>query len=560
MDKVKKKRLRKVTIWLLSIAAIIFLAVACLNVYIAQMLEEKIVQGVAEKSGGFYSIMIEDVSVGIVRGNVELEKVRLIPDSIRPSSASITVKAEIRSIELTGLHAWDAWKNEEIIFSNLTLADGDVSISRRKKPEPENKVELPRPKLHELIGGYYRNVSAEMIALENMIISYSVQKEDSTAEHLAVKASLLLEDVLINAEAANDTSRTMYTRDIGLTILDHGWTMQDSAYTLLASSIELSTKKRSLTIDSLAVHPNYRKGELPAAKDKPGTRITSVISGIELQGLDIKKLLEEKSIIAKKLQVGKGNIEVYKNKRLPRNAPEQKSLPQQALRELSVPLSIDTIIIAGLDVEYELLTPAGNGTGHMTFNDIHASFGKISNDKKYLSASPACPVRITTRVMKQTEADLRFVFPLAQNTFTCRGAVTSMNLPLLNTMLEQGAVAVTHGRLDKLTFNIGFTDERSTGTMLFAYHDLQMEALSPGSQKEGWREKIMSAIAKLKIPESNPRKPGEPLREGKIDYIRAKNQTVFAYLWKSLQTGLLSTLDLDMLAEKVKYNSLIPRN
>lgn len=558
MDQVKKKRLRKLAIWLLSLAAIIFLAIACINIYFAQLLEEKIVQAVSEKSGGYYTILIEDVSVGIIRGNVELEGLRLIPDSTKHTAASTILKAEIASIELTGLHAWDAWKNEEIRFASLTFSNGEVLISRKEKPEPESKVELPQPKLHELIGGYYRNVSADMIALEKMIVSYRVQKEDSTAEHLAVNASLQWEDVLINAEAATDTTRTMYARNISLTILDHKWALKDSAYTVLTSRIHLSTKTSSLKIDSLAIHPNYEKDKFSEAKEEQSTRITSVISGIELQGLDIKKLLEEKSIVARKLQVGKGNIELYKNKRFPPDASERKPLPQQALRDLSFPLAIDSIVIGSLDLEYERVTPQSEGTGRLTFNDINASFGKISNDENYLKTSPACPVRITTRVMEHTETELRFVFPLTQNKFTCTGVVTSMNLPLLNAMLYQGSVSITQGSLDKLTFDISFTDERSTGTMLFAYHDLRMEIHAPGSREQGLKEKIISTIAKLKIPGSNPEEPGKPLRIGTIDYIRDKNKSVFTYIWKSLQTGLLSSLDLDLLAGKVKNNTIAP--
>jgi hypothetical protein len=553
MKEVKKNRIRRWLIGTVIVLGLFFILILSANLIIASRLREKLPELVTQKTNGAYQLRVDDASVGVLRGNITLKGLLLTPVAGKTTS-SFAIFLKIPEIKLSGLHILTAWKGDKIIFNTLAINEPLVVVFQRKK-EKKQEPGTPAPKLHELIASSYKSIEAEKILIERGSIIYRSSEKGDRTKHYISGISAAWNDLQINAEGATDSARSLYSKRIELLIRKHEWQNADSTSTLTTTGLRLTTDSGLLAIESLKITPNFKKGEYSKMKGEQDARIEASFAGIRLQQLNVKRLLEEKAIEAGLLTASKGRMEVFKDKRFPVDHAERKPLPQQALRDLDMPLRIDSVSLSNIDVEYEEMSPQGLGPGVLTFAGINVSAGKISNEKEFLASKPVANMHITTLLMKRSKVDLRLAFMLADssNTFTCKGRVSSMYLPALNAMVENmGILRFKEGKLDDLSFAITFNENYAVGTARMGYQELRPEMLDKETGKRGLKERIVSKLAHFKIPESNPEDPDEPLRIGKVYFIRDKNKSVFSYLWKSLQTGLLSSMGLEKAAAKVK--------
>ena len=549
--------MKRLVVISLACLAVLGLLLTGLNLWLAGKIKSTLEEKVSGSGKELYSLRIDDVRVNVLKGEVELSHIQLIqsPAGGTRDSNRMILMLYIPSVKAGGIELWQAWKGNTFSLSDLAFTRPKVFLCRTKTEKPGSKPEPgTSPELHQLLSAAYKEASAENISLKDATLLYRVFKRGRSAEHLAVDLSVSLNNILINDSASRDTSRCYYTKGIDARITDYVWSLSDSNYTILASNIDLSSSRKYLKIDSLYFSPNYMKRDLWKKEGENGY-LTAGLWGIELSELNIKDLLEEKRIRASMLRVHGGKLAVFKNKQL-NGKKERKLMPQQALRELSIQLSLDSTLLENIHIKYEEVSPEGKGPGVLTFERMNAAFGKFSNLPAYLASNPLCSLKIHASIMGAGRLELDIAGRLNDklNTITCKGRVHQMNLSLLNTMLEPiNTMRISKGYLDGLRFTAVFNDSKARGSVEFRYHDLQAELLDPVTGEQGVKEKVFTWFARVKIPEDNPDKKDKPARTGEIDYIRDPHKSVFSYLWKSVQTGMLSCLNLEGMAEKKKH-------
>jgi hypothetical protein len=561
---ISRERIKRWTIRLAIVFGVFALLLCSLNIYLASRIKATLIEKVAEVGHGLYTLRIGDSHAGILRGNIELDNVQLVPDSMlykKLTAAGLApgmmVTLTIPSVKISGLHPLQAWKGNKLLLAGIDIEDPKIIILHREN-DKKNK-EQDDKDIYNMIKKRFSEAKANRISINNASLLYMRQRHDTTAEHLVMNVSLSWNDVVINESSVNDTSRCLYSKNFTFDATGYSWSLQDSLYTITASAISLSSAKHELVIDSLKVKPNYSKPVFPTVKGAGSTRVAAVINKIELLGVNIKELLEKKYVSAHLLHVANGYLDVYKDKRYSHHGKRWKPMPQYALRHAGISLSIDSVRLDDISVDFDQVTNEGLGPGKISFQHIYASTDKLSNSKEFLAAKPVCTMHAKANIMGNASTALVLTFQLADsnNTFTCKGKMSDMDLPALNAMVQNtGVMKFNRGKVDRLDFTAVFTEQSSHGIMYLAYHDLGAELLDKRSGKQGAKEKLLSFISRYKVPESNPEDPDEPLREGKIDYIRDTDKSVFGYFWKSLQTGIFSTMKLEGMAEKVKMESL----
>jgi len=129
------------------------------------------------------------------------------------------------------------------------------------------------------------------------------------------------------------------------------------------------------------------------------------------------------------------------------------------------------------------------------------------------------------------------------NTFSVSGILSEMEAGALNPMLEKNAfIYATSGKIDKMKFNFTANNTKAKGQMTLLYHGLDIAVKNKKTDDTtGIKEKLTSVIANIKILDSNPL-PKENVRVGIIDYNRDPERFVLNYCFKSLLTGIKSSL------------------
>jgi hypothetical protein len=109
--------------------------------------------------------------------------------------------------------------------------------------------------------------------------------------------------------------------------------------------------------------------------------------------------------------------------------------------------------------------------------------------------------------------------------------------------LEKNAfIYATSGKIDAMNFSFTANNSRATGKMTMLYHGLDIAFKNKQTDDTtAFRERFISFIANKQVLDSNPI-PGEEVREGIIDYERDPERFLFSYCFKSILSGIKSSL------------------
>lgn len=131
----------------------------------------------------------------------------------------------------------------------------------------------------------------------------------------------------------------------------------------------------------------------------------------------------------------------------------------------------------------------------------------------------------------------------SNNTFSLNGILSDLEANELNPMLEKNAfIYVTSGKINAMNFSFTANNAKATGKMTMLYHGLDIAVKNKRTDDTtAFREKFISLIANKKVLDSNPL-PGEDMREGNIDYERDPEKFLLNYCFKSILSGITSSL------------------
>jgi hypothetical protein len=93
-----------------------------------------------------------------------------------------------------------------------------------------------------------------------------------------------------------------------------------------------------------------------------------------------------------------------------------------------------------------------------------------------------------------------------------------------------------------MNFSFTANNAKATGKMTILYHELDIAIKNKQTDDTtAFRERFISFITNRKVLDSNPI-PDEDIREGIIDYERDPEKFLFSYCFKSILSGIKSSL------------------
>jgi hypothetical protein len=128
-----------------------------------------------------------------------------------------------------------------------------------------------------------------------------------------------------------------------------------------------------------------------------------------------------------------------------------------------------------------------------------------------------------------------------------------MDLTLINAMLSyQMPAKIESGQLKKMLIPlVRANDNEASGKLIFYYNNLKV--LVESREKTTWNKiktgVINFAANNLVVNNDNPTKSGK-LKTGTIYFQRKKESSIFNFLWKSIFSGLKSTMGFNSDVQK----------
>lgn len=484
-----------------------------------------IVKRIEKNSGGVYSIKYDIVNLNLFRRSIRFKNVSVTPGTGVIDSRKKTVfKITLPAVTMEGISIPDLLLKRSITVGTVSVKGGDVRIFTRDRKTPPKKIKPLKP-----------------ILIKTLDIAGTSFKLLGQKEILGIsRASMHFSNLEIHLP---------YIRfDSGESLLeDSTVSFPGNFYTLKAKRLNLSKSKSMVSIDSLELIPRYKKYRFSRKKGYRTNRVSLKIANITFNEIDFNEFFKRRRFLCKSAEVKNPGLELFRDKRVPIHPrPKMKKYPLRLLKELKFKLNIHRIKIANGTLDYTVRGEKAKKAGKIFFNGIRANLENVTNYPESLKSKIRLSLAVSAKVMGRSTLKANIIIPVNNKKepapFTFSGTLGRMDMRVFNPMLESNAfLRIESGIVDKLYFSANADHSEAVGEMKFAYRNLRISLLKKNIEHK--ERKILSFLANTIINSANP-KPGKSLRVGRIYFKREKPLSFLNYIWKSLLSGIKSSIGL----------------
>ncbi len=540
---------KKWLFWILGLGLGLFLLGLLLSwwlpIFFKDKLDSALKESVVNASDSLYRISYDDIDLNIPLGNAEVGGMKLTPDSTVYLRLIQAEKApndlfdlQAERVRLTGVSLW------RLFFSKALNMDG-VLISRPKAhiihdPKDYNK-NKPKKSPYELISKVLNSIRIDKISLDNVNFTYEDRQDASKEPQKSELKKLYLDvtDFVLDAGSEKDTSRVFFSDNIALRAEGLELPSGNKKYVFKMATLSFTTKDSTIQVKQVLYKPLLSKNEFSRAVGYATERLNLEFKNIKATQVDVKRLLNNRQLFAKRLDIDAGLIDVDKDQRFP-STPGSKNFdyPHQILLKAKTKVGFEKVYLKSTRVRYGELNAKTERRGAVYFDGTHGTITNLTNDSTWIEKDPKCRVNVDTRFMGTGNLNAYFIFNLASRSgdFSCGGTMSKFDMTKINGVTEALALAsVQSGDLIKLQFGIDANTVQSSIKMQLQYDNLEVNVLKMNDEtgklkKRGFLSQVVNNVV---LNENNP-KPDRPARVGEGEVLRAEDESFFNLIWHTI--------------------------
>jgi hypothetical protein len=315
-------------------------------------------------------------------------------------------------------------------------------------------------------------------------------------------------------------------------------------YSYIVRGINYAANSNTLAIDSLFIHPSYKDYDFTSRHKYQTNRIEAALSNINIYDFFTDDYSGSVSSKSPYIEIGKMEMNIFRDKRKEFHHIDKPAF-QDILYDFPNTFQIDSIILLSGNVAFTVHGEEANEPGRINFTEINARLYKLTNDTLFRTEKAFLELKANALLMgkgKMTVLLKGRLFDI-NNTFSLNGTLSGLDVAELNPIIEKNAfIYATSGRIDAMNFRFTANNYKSTGTMTMLYHGLDIAIKNKQTDDTtAFRERFISYIANRRILDSNPSQ-GKEVREGIINYKRDPERSILHYCFRSILSGITSTL------------------
>lgn len=511
----------KILLWLVaSVLLITILTTLVIEPWIGKKIETAL-----NETDSTYSIKINEVHISFLKSAIELENIRI--SSSRSTGGKPSLNGQIASVKFNGIRFAKALFSRdieirEVIFSNLDI--------KGKIPFPEK----PKPPV----------VSSLNIRIGNIVlakINLAIQNTLSAKAYTLAGGVLKIHDLQVKK---NDTLTPGIVTQLDFKAKELHTVSDDSLYTYKAIGVIYTADSKTLAADSFLIHPNYAGYDFSSRHKYESDRIEARISTIHFLNFSVPGYLKSNRLVSSCIEIGKLDVKVFRDKRKSFRHVK-KPMFQDMIYNYHGLINIDSIVVLNGNIRYTEHAEKAEKPALISFNEINVKIYKISNDTIYKTKNASLILKGRAFVMGTGRLTVLLKAKLFErlNTFTLHGTLTDFEAKELNPVLKESVyIYATSGKIDAMNFNFTANNTKAAGSMTMLFHGMDVAVINKRTaDTTGILEKIKSIFANKKLRDLNPAKHNN-VREGIIYYERDPEKFLFNYCFKSILSGIKSSL------------------
>jgi hypothetical protein len=549
------QRRKKILIWIGGVLGVIIILLGCAALYLSAKwkptLGAKIKEGVYEGSHHLYRIDFKDIHLNLFSGNLVLDSLKLTPDTsvfnelkaLRRAPSHL-YKIKLAHLKLSRIGILTAYFDQKIKINSIILDHPSIDVIYYKVPKRVDTAKEEQT-LYQQISKSIKSIRVNSIKMIDADFDYyNGSKKLNAVKHLTVN----VKDILVDSLSQFDTTRVLYSKNIGFELSGYNSLTKDKMYTLKIDTVRGSISSKTLTVKGLKLLPMYSDLAFSRKYSVQKDRYNLSFDEINLTGIDFIGLNNDGTLHAKRVEVGPAKVAVFMNRELaPPNFDKGKNYPHNALKRLSIPTLIDTLSLKKVDIAYTEFNTKTQERGTLRLENLGGNIINITNDSLRLSKKNHAYADLTTYIMGTGKMNVNIDFNLTASNapFKYVGQIGSFNMQVLNPLAKSlGLVEIKTGTVRKAEFNISADENGSSGTVVFQYNNLNVNLLEENDAGKKEKKGLLSFLANtILIRNDNPTKE-EPVRVSKVSYKRLPQASFFNLMWKSVFVGIRETVGI----------------
>ncbi|WP_020528592.1 DUF748 domain-containing protein [Flexithrix dorotheae] len=540
---------KKSILWalFLALAGIIGFLFWRVDDYISFLVKKTLAENINQDPTGFYDYKIERIETGFLSGNLTVHGLSMEPkagliDSMEAKQLKALASVKVEMASLRGLEIRDLIFNNLIEIKKITVSKPEISyfLDPLINSTP-NKIVFD-----QVLSETFQSASIREIGITKGKFSLIDMSQDSLY-------AITLDSFFLSMKTFQMDSSTLASGDVfdfkyfevgaqrftGNILKDH---------MLTSGQVSFSTNDTTLNIqiETPALTPRLSKTAYNAIIPYEKPWIKAQIDKIQLKEIDMNTWFENGIIKMKNLSILNPEFELYTDKRLPDRPRKSKPLMAEIIRDLPLPISIDTLEVQNANLTVEFFPDNGvDQSATMYFTDLDILGDNLTNAPEYLKTNPVFSTRINGKMMGGN-LGVNVKIPVAdlQNTFSIAGNLNNMPMEKFNPFMESFAlIKISSGEINQLDFLFEADNTESNGTMDFHYQNLKFEVLKlpkkvkNGKTKSGFLSFAVNTATRNKnIPDT------KKYRQGIIQMERDHQKSFIAYIVGSVGSGVISSV------------------
>jgi hypothetical protein len=526
---------RKIVLRILfGIIAIALLVLFLTKVFVEPWIGNKI-QTSLDENANDYLVKIEKVHVSILRSGVEFENITLYSKTENGEQPRLT--GEIESVKFKGIHLLKALFRKDYHIREINIFNSRLT----------GKTDLQKKAVLAKVSPV--NIRIDKLYFEKLFVDV---KDTATAQAYLVKDGVL-KVYDINVGKQDTLSPTLF-HQLDFDVPEFNTVTPDSLYTLKAVGINYSSGTNTFKADSFVVHPNYTEYEFTARSKFQTNRFEANLGAITFHDFSVAGYIKSGNIISSYIEIGELEMQAFKDKRKAFKHTEKPSF-QDLIYNYPAAMNIDSFAILSGNIVYTEHSEKAIEKGSISFNEVNARIYKITNDTIYKTEKAYFELKANALLKNKGKIDLTLKARIFDNlnTFAVNGTLSGMEASELNPILEKSvSVTITAGRINAMSFSFSANNAKASGNLNLLYKGLKFDMMDKQTgETTAMKEQVKSLIANIIVIESNPM-PDEEVRPGIIDYERDPERYIFGYFFRSLLTGIKTTVTKTKNSKKLK--------
>ena len=521
------------------------------NTFIRYKLESKLSELINTSDNILYDYSLGDFSIELVSGTIKLSDI-----SVQPTEFALN---SVKNIE-DDLRMVGDFTIEEILFEEFEIETffktGKIELKQFRLINPSFTV------LHNAEKHKADTTTVLTSTLSDKFISAYLGILKIENANLTIKeinetgADLVIENInieLTESYVDPETIKKPFPFDFkNISAFSSGLFMDISdRYEIKSQNISFDIQSNSFEIDSFKLIPKYTHKELEKLNKFNIGEYQFDAEKLLIEGLDFEKFKYNGEIHIKSAKLMNSHLVLYNNKNKPFPPKKEKILWATALRNIPLAFTIDTLIMDSANINIHEKSKQTKRVSNLFFEDMNVAITGISTDTNITKENNFMLVKASTKILGKGKAKFNMKIDLTSKNddYWVNGTVKRLKATTFNQVLNPlFNVNIIAGEIQYVSFHYYANNDYSKGKMDMEYTHLKMELYSQKDTKK--KNRFSSMLVNTVIKQNNVKRK-KSYKQGVIYTERNKNKSSFNYLWKSIMSGIVTTLVPDRVLKKM---------